>query len=86
MIKIERIKEHNFKPFQIIIDINNLEDAEDLWIRINAGRNWINKNMPTYYRKFANHCKFSSELFSKINEELNNQGWSPEEGLKSDCE
>ena len=69
-----------FKPFTLEIDIETLEEAEDLWLRMNVGSEHIIPN-GGYYRKLVDEVS-CTESFTFLDEELSSQGWTPEKGLK----
>lgn len=76
MIKIERIDKKKFNPFRMTIDVETLEDAENLFARLNMAVYHCNKETKTYeyYKPLANSHIFHSTLFMMIQNELESQG------------
>lgn len=72
-------EEKKFKPITIMITLETLEEAEDLWARFCVGSIVVNEELP--WRKMAD---FSTglNLFNVIDHKLRDQGWAPERGLK----
>lgn len=72
-MKVQKVQaKQEFKPFRLIIDIENIDEAKELWCRFNICYNLIIEGNKEYKNKINFESSHNIKIFNIIDDALEN--------------